>query len=74
MLVPPWILSRREMLLRLQLKPQPVVVMELTTAAVPPWRRLVMYLAEDAQPEEDHFSLLQFWQRRSNASTCAETG
>ena len=37
-------------------------------------RELRMYVAEDSHPEEDDFSLLQFWERRSKASTCAETG
>lgn len=37
-------------------------------------KELRMYLAEDAMPEEDDFSLLKFWQRRSAGSTCAETG
>ena len=33
-----------------------------------------MYLAEDPHLEENDFSLLQFWLRRSKLSTCAETG
>ena len=33
-----------------------------------------MYVAEGTQPEEDDFSLLEFWARRSRASTCAATG
>ena len=33
-----------------------------------------MYLAEDPHVEENDFSLLQFWLRRSKPSTCAETG
>ena len=33
-----------------------------------------MYLAEDAHPEEDNFSLLAYWRRRSKPSACAETG
>ena len=33
-----------------------------------------MYLAEDPHLEENDFSLLQFWLRRSKPSTCAETG
>ena len=37
-------------------------------------RELRMYVAEDTQPEEDDFSLLEFWARRSRASTCAATG
>ena len=32
-----------------------------------------MYVAEDSHPEEDDFSLLQFWERRGKASTYAET-
>ena len=32
------------------------------------------YLAEDPQLEENDFSLLQFWLRRSKPSTCDETG
>ena len=32
------------------------------------------YLAEDPHFEENDFSLLQFWLRRSKPSTCAETG
>ena len=35
---------------------------------------LRMYVAQDSHPEEDDFSLLQFWERRGKASTCAETG
>ena len=37
-------------------------------------RELRMYVAEDPTPEEDDFSLLDFWLRRSKATTCAETG
>ena len=33
-----------------------------------------MYVAEDTQPEEDDFSLFEFWARRSRTSTCAATG
>ena len=33
-----------------------------------------MYLAEDPHLEENDFSLLQFWLRRSKGGTCAETG
>ena len=33
-----------------------------------------MYLTEDPHFEENDFSLLHFWLRRSKASTCAETG
>ena len=35
---------------------------------------LLLYLAEDPHLEENDFSLLQFWLRRSKPSTCAETG
>ena len=37
-------------------------------------RELRMYVAEDTQPGEDDFSLLELWARRSRASTCAATG
>ena len=37
-------------------------------------RELRMYVAEDSIPEEDDFSLLDFWLQRSKATTCAETG
>ena len=37
-------------------------------------RDLRMYVAEDPTPEKDEFSLLDFWLRRSKATTCAETG
>lgn len=37
-------------------------------------RELRMYLAEDPAQEEDDFSLLEFWLRRSKPRTCAETG
>eukprot|EP00904_Undaria_pinnatifida_P011822 jgi/Undpi1/7770/HiC_scaffold_23.g10243.m1 len=33
-----------------------------------------MYVAKDPTPEEDNSSLLEFWLRRSKATTCAETG
>lgn len=36
-------------------------------------RELRMYLAEDPAPEEDDFSLLGFWMRRSKPRTCVET-
>ena len=37
-------------------------------------KEMWMYLAEDLHLEENDFTLLQFWLRRSKASTCAETG
>ncbi|CAN0247882.1 unnamed protein product [Ascophyllum nodosum] len=37
-------------------------------------KEMWMYLAEDPHLEENDFSLLHFWLRRSKASTCAETG
>ena len=37
-------------------------------------RELQMYLAEDPRPEEDGFSLLGFWKRRSKPSPCTEPG
>ena len=33
-----------------------------------------MYVAEDPTPEEDDFSLLDFWLQRSKATTCTEAG
>lgn len=37
-------------------------------------KELAMYLAEKVEPEEDDFSLLGFWLRKSSATTCEETG
>ena len=37
-------------------------------------KEMRMYLAEDSHLEENDFSLLQFWLRRSKPSTCVETG
>ena len=37
-------------------------------------RELRMYLAEDPHSEEDGFSLLGFWKRRSKPSPCTESG
>jgi hypothetical protein len=37
-------------------------------------KELATYLAEKVEPEEDDFSLLEFWLRKSSPTTCAETG